>query len=266
MTSLEASRLFEELRGRRPLVHHITNYVTVNDCANIAICAGAAPVMADAIEEMDDMVAIAGALVLNIGTLNYRLVDSMLAAGRRANGLGIPVIVDPVGAGATPYRTETVNRLLKELDVAVLKGNAGEIGIMAGSEAKVVGVDSHGVEGDPVEICREYAERLGITVVMTAPEDIISNGKDTYVVSNGHPMMELVSGTGCMASTVVGAFNAISEDRALACASALVTMGLAGERAALEAKGPMSFRTKLFDSMHNMTSADVESGAKVRKI
>lgn len=264
MNGQEAARLFDEVRAKRPLVHHITNYVTVNDCANMAICAGAAPVMADAMEEMADMVSIAGALVLNIGTLNDRLVGSMIAAGRRANELDIPVIVDPVGAGATKYRTETVKRLLEELDVAVLKGNAGEIATMAGSDAKVVGVDSHGISGDPVEICQQYSESLGVTVAMTAPVDVVSDGRRTYLIENGHEMMERVSGTGCMASTVVGAFNAVSTDRASACASALAVLGIAGEKAAVEARGPMSFRTKLFDSMFNLSAQDVALGSRIK--
>lgn len=262
----EASRLLEEMRKRRPLVHHITNYVTVNDCANMAICAGAAPVMADAKEEMDDMVGIASALVLNIGTLNSGQVDSMLIAGHAANRRGIPVIVDPVGAGATAYRTATVQRLLDELDVAILKGNAGEIATMAGSEAKVVGVDSHGVSGDPAEICRDYAESLGCTVVMTAPVDIISDGRNTFIVENGHPLMESVSGTGCMASTVVAGFSTVCEDHAFSSASALAAFGLAGEMAATRSQGPMSFKAALFDSMAALDAENLSANARIRRL
>lgn len=262
----EASQLLKEMRKKRPLVHHITNYVTVNDCANIAICAGAAPVMADATEEMEEMVGIASALVLNIGTLNSRLVDSMLIAGQAANSHGIPVLVDPVGAGATSYRTSTVQRLLDELDVAILKGNAGEIATMAGSEAKVVGVDSHGVSGDPMGICQEYAESLGCTVVMTGPTDIISDGRSIFTVENGHPLMESVSGTGCMASTVVAAFSTVCEDHALSSASALAAFGLAGERAAVRGQGPMSFKAALFDSLDALDAQSLSAEARIRRI
>lgn len=266
MYGQKASQLFDEVRAKRPLVHHITNYVTVNDCANIAICTGAAPVMADAHEEMEAMVAISSALVLNIGTLNDRLVDSMLMAGKAANKKGIPVIVDPVGAGATVYRTKTVELLLDELKVSILKGNAGEIATMAGSEAKVVGVDSHGVSGDPVQICRDYASSLNCTVVMTGPQDIISDGKDVYTVDNGHVMMEAISGTGCMASSVVAAFSTVSDDKALSSAAALSAFGLAGEKASLKSSGPMSFKCALFDSLAALRGEDLIGGARIRRI
>jgi len=262
----ETARLFDRMRERRPLVHHITNYVTVNDCANIAICAGAAPVMADAIEEMEDMVAIAGALVLNIGTLNERLVASMLRAGERANELGIPVVLDPVGAGATPYRTETARMLLDRLEVSVLKGNAGEVATLAGSEAKVVGVDSHGVSGDLLSICEDFAVRSGCTVAMTGPRDFISDGARSFIVENGHGMMEKVSGTGCMASTVVGALVSGKEDATVETAAALAAFGLAGEHGAREAGGPMSFKTALFDAMDGLKVTELASEARVTRL
>lgn len=266
MLGREISYLLEEVRKRRPLIHHITNYVTVNDCANMAICIGAAPVMADAIEEMDDMVALAGALVLNIGTLNERLVESMICAGRRANELKIPVLLDPVGAGATSYRTKTAIKLLDSLEIAVLKGNAGEIATLAGAEASVVGVDSRAVSGDPVSICSSYAERMGITVAMTGPQDVVSDGRSTYIVENGHEYMERVSGTGCMASTACAAFVSVSDDFPLACASALSVFCLAGEKAAKEANGPMSFRTKMFDAIYNLDRDQVISEARIREL
>lgn len=266
MYGQEASHLFDEVRYKRPLIHHITNYVTVNDCANIAICIGAAPVMADAHEEMESMVAISSALVLNIGTLNDRLVESMLIAGKAANKKNIPIIVDPVGAGATIYRTRTVELLLEELKVSILKGNAGEIATMAGSEAKVVGVDSHGVSGDPLKICREYASSLNCTVVMTGPQDIISDGKGIYTVDNGHVLMESVSGTGCMASTVVAAFATVSNDKALSSAVALSAFGLAGERAAVKSSGPASFKCALFDNLAALKGEDLFRGARIKRV
>lgn len=266
MYGSQASQLFDEVRIKRPLIHHITNYVTVNDCANVAICTGAAPVMADAQEEMEAMVSISSALVLNIGTLNERVVDSMLLAGRAANKKGIPVIVDPVGAGATAYRTKTVELLLDELKVSILKGNAGEIATMAGSEAKVVGVDSHGFHGNPLRICQEFASLLNCTVVMTGPQDIISDGKEVYTVDNGHVMMESISGTGCMASTVVAAFATVCKDKALSSAAALSVFGLAGEKASLNSLGPMSFKYALFDNLAAMKSEDLRTGARIRRV
>ena len=170
------SSLLSEVRSKRPLVHHITNYVTVNDCANVTICVGAAPVMAHSIDEVAEMVSMAGALVLNIGTLDEAQVGSMLRAGQRANELNIPIILDPVGAGATRFRTNTVLRLFNKLDMAVIKGNAGEIATLAGAEGEVRGVDSYGVKGDPVQIAKDLALKLGTTVVISGATDIVSDG------------------------------------------------------------------------------------------
>jgi hydroxyethylthiazole kinase len=256
--------LFALVREKRPLVHHITNYVTVNDCANITLCAGGAPVMADAPEEVTEMTAIAGALVLNIGTLNPGQIASMILAGRMANERGIPVILDPVGAGATSFRTDMVKRLLDELKITVLKGNAGEIGVIAGVEAVVRGVDSYGLAGDPLMIARGLAKTLHCTVAVSGATDVITDGKRSLLVDNGHPLMGSISGTGCMAASVTGAFCAESEDPVLASAAALAAFGLAGERAAVRAGGPLSFKVGLFDELANLTPEDLAAGAKIR--
>ncbi|MCM2465270.1 hydroxyethylthiazole kinase [Methanoculleus oceani] len=257
--------LLAAVREQRPLVHHITNSVTINDCANITISAGAAPVMAEAAEEVADMVAAAGALVLNIGTLSAAQVDAMLIAGRRANDLGVPVVLDPVGAGATPFRTATVRRLLDALDIAVLKGNAGEIGVLAGTGGSVRGVDSGGVTGDPVETARECARATGTVVAMTGAVDVVTDGKRVYLVKNGNPAMDRLSGTGCMAASVTGAFVAVADDCAVASAAALAAFGRAGERAAAGARGPYSFRTALFDELAGLTFEDLAGHARVEE-
>jgi hydroxyethylthiazole kinase len=256
--------LFARVREKRPLVHHITNYVTVNDCANITLCAGGAPVMADAPEETAEMAAIASSLVLNIGTLNTVQIESMILAGRMANERGIPVILDPVGAGATRFRTDTTRRLLDELEITVLKGNAGEIGVVAGVEAIVRGVDSHGVSGDPVTIAHRLAKALGIVVAVSGATDIVTDGKHTLLVENGHPLMGSISGTGCMAASVTGAFCAESKDPLTASVAAFAALGLAGERAAALAHGPFSFKMALFDELANLTPQDLATGARVR--
>lgn len=256
--------LFTRVRKNRPLVHHITNYVTVNDCANITLCAGGAPVMADAPEEAAEMAAIAGALVLNIGTLNRTQVESMIRAGRMANERRIPVILDPVGAGATRFRTETTQQLLNELEIAVLKGNTGEIGVVAGVGGVVRGVDSGGMSGNPLATARGLAKTLGCTVVVSGAVDIVTDGKRTLLVENGHPLMGNVSGTGCMAASVTGVFCAESEDPLTASAAALATLGLSGERAAAVACGPLSFKMALFDELANLTPQDLASGARIR--
>lgn len=259
------SDIFRKAREGHPLVHHITNYVTVNDCANITICAGGAPVMADAIDEAGEMAGFAGALVLNIGTLNKGIIESMIAAGKSANDRKIPVILDPVGAGATRLRTESTNRLLDELEIAIIKGNAGEIGVLAGADAKVRGVDSAGISGDAVSITRTFAQDTGITVVMSGATDIISDGKRVFLVENGHPIMGGISGTGCMASSVTGVCAAVNkEDPAAAAATALAAFGLAGEKAAARSKGPGSFKPALFDEMAALRSEDLLKGARVK--
>ena len=264
MKSKKFSDLFTRLREKRPLIHHITNYVTVNDCANITISAGAAPVMADAPEEVCEMVMYAGALVLNIGTLNRGQIESMILAGGMANDRHIPVILDPVGAGATRFRTDSAQRLLDELKITILKGNAGEVGVLAGAEGKVKGVDSHGVTGDVVKIAQNFARDAGITVVVSGITDIVTDGQRILLVDNGHPMMGSISGTGCMAASVTGAFAAVSDDPVIASAAALAAFGIAGEKAASGARGPYTFKVALFDEMAALKPEDIASGAKIR--
>ncbi len=266
MTPVQLSDLFARVRKNHPLVHHITNYVTVNDCANITICAGGAPIMADAIEEVAEMTGIVNALVLNIGTLNKRQVESMIAAGRKANEKKIPIILDPVGAGATKFRTDTARRLLDELEITILKGNAGEIGVLAGADAKVRGVDSAGLTGDPIAIAKAYAACAGLTVVVSGATDIVTDGKRVLLVENGHPMMGGISGTGCMAASVIGAFAAESNDPVQASAAALAAFGVAGERAAAVSRGMYSFKVALFDELSGLRPADLPSAAKIRSV
>lgn len=263
-TETPYSVLFSTARSQTPLVHHITNYVTVNDCANITLCAGGAPVMAHAPEEVEEMIRYAGALVLNIGTLDAAQIESMLLVGKAASSRDIPIILDPVGAGATKFRTDTARRLMSELPIAVLKGNAGEIGVLAGVDAQVRGVDSAGISGDPVAITREFAERTGMTVVMSGPADIISDGNQVLIIENGHPLMGAISGTGCMAASVTAVCAAVSRDRMTASGAALAAFGIAGERAAKSAKGPGSFKVALFDSLASLTPEDIARDARIR--
>jgi hydroxyethylthiazole kinase len=261
--------LFADILGRvrvkRPLIHHITNYVTVNDCANITLCAGGAPVMADAQEEVAEMAAVSGALVLNIGTLNPSLIESMLIAGAAANKHDIPIILDPVGAGATRYRTESAHRLLDELDVSIVKGNAGEIGVLAGAQGVVKGVDSEGLKGDPIEIAREYAKAEGLTVVISGETDIVTNGSRTLLVKNGDPMMGMICGTGCMATSVVGTFAAVAKDPIMASAGALAAFGIAGEKAAEKFGRPGAFKIALFDELAALGLMELEQYAVVKE-
>jgi hydroxyethylthiazole kinase len=266
MTPQSCAELLFTVRAKRPLIHHITNRVTINDCANITLCIGAAPVMAEAPEEAGEMAAMADALVLNIGTLTRHQVDAMLMAGRVANECDLPVILDPVGAGATRMRTDAALMLLDRLEIAVLKGNAGEIGVLAGAGGKVRGVDSLAAGGDTPTIAQAFAEKSGITVVVSGATDIVTDGTRVLLVDNGHEMMGRLSGTGCMAASLAGAYAAVSSDYVISSGAALAAFGLAGERAAARAKGPYSFRTALFDELAALGPDDMIQGARVRSV
>jgi hydroxyethylthiazole kinase len=238
------------LRETRPLVHQITNYVVMNETANATLALGALPVMAHAPEEVEEMVGIAGALVLNIGTLSSAWVEAMLLAGRAANAGGIPVVLDPVGAGATRYRTETALRILDEVDVAVLRGNAGEVATLAGVDAEVRGVESIGAADTAAEVAKRAASTLGVVASVTGSVDHVSDGERVVAVENGHPLLASITGTGCMSSAVTGSFLAVRRDDPLeAAAEALAAFGVAGENAAPGAKGPGTFHVNLYDAL-----------------
>ncbi|HZO98138.1 MAG TPA: hydroxyethylthiazole kinase [Gaiellaceae bacterium] len=251
------------LRERRPLVHQITNYVVMNETANATLALGALPVMAHAREEVEEMVALAGALVLNIGTLSPPWVEAMLAAGRAANARGVPVVLDPVGAGATRYRTETARRILEEVDVAVLRGNAGEVATLVGVEAEVRGVESIAGGAEPAELARRAAGALGVVAAVTGAVDHVSDGERVVAVANGHPLLAAVSGTGCMSSAVTGCFLAVAATPLDAAVEALVAFGVAGEDAARDAKGPGSFHAALYDALAALDPATLDARARL---
>ena len=254
------------IRERRPLVHSITNYVVMNETANAILALGALPVMAHAREEVAEMVGLAGALVLNIGTLSESWVDAMLLAGRAANERGVPVVLDPVGAGATAYRTETARRLLDELDVAVLRGNAGEVATLVGVAAEVRGVESVGAGGNPAELARQAALTLGLVASVTGPVDHVSDGERTAAVANGHALLASITGTGCMSTALTGCYLAANDDPFEAAVEALVAFGVAGEDAAVEAKGPGSFHVGLYDALAALDPATLTARAKVETV
>ncbi len=264
MLNQQLSDAFISLRSKRPLIHHITNYVTVNDCANITLCIGGSPVMADAPEEVEEMVSMASSLVLNIGTLNDRQVDSMLLAGKKANEQNIPIVLDPVGAGATKYRTETVRILMDRLKISIIKGNAGEIGVLAGTGGIVRGVDSEGITGDPLVIAGELARTSGSIVIMSGETDIVSNGRTAYQIDNGHELMGRISGTGCMATSIVASFAAVSQDPTIGSVAALAAFGIAGELAAMKSSAPSSFKVALLDETAALTPEVLRTRSRVR--
>jgi hydroxyethylthiazole kinase len=251
------------LRETKPLVHQITNYVVMNETANATLALGALPVMAHAREEVEEMVAIAGALVLNIGTLSPDWVDAMLLAGRAANAHGVPVVLDPVGVGATTYRTDTAKLLLEQVQVTVLRGNAGEVATLVGVAAEVRGVESIGAGDDPAALARAAGAKLGLVASVTGPVDHVSDGEAVVAVENGHPLLASITGTGCMSSALTGCFLAVNHERPLeAAAEALVAFGVAGEDAARSAKGPGSFHVALYDSLAALDPATLDARAR----
>jgi hydroxyethylthiazole kinase len=250
------------VRERKPLVHQITNYVVMNETANATLALGALPVMAHSREEVAEMVRLAGALVLNIGTLSPHWVDAMLIAGKAANEAGVPVVLDPVGVGATSYRTETAKRILDEVDVAVLRGNAGEVATLVGVEAEVRGVESIAAGDDGAAIARAAASALGVVASVTGPVDHVSDGDRAAAIANGHALLAAVTGTGCMSSAITGCFLAVADpfDAAVA---ALVAFGVAGEEAARDATGPGSFHVGLYDALAALDPETLDGRARI---
>ena len=252
------------LRERKPLVHQITNYVVMNETANATLALGALPVMAHALEEVEEMAALAGALVLNIGTLSPDWVDAMIAAGRVANERDVPVVLDPVGAGATRYRTETARRILDEVRVTVLRGNVGEVATLVGVDAEVRGVESIAAGDDAAELARRAATELGLVASVTGPVDHVSDGVTVAAIANGHPLLASITGTGCMSSAVTGCFLAAAETPFDGAVEALVAFGVAGEDAAHVAAGPGSFHVALYDALAALDPATLSERARVR--
>jgi hydroxyethylthiazole kinase len=233
----------------------------MNETANATLSLGALPVMAHAPEEVEEMAAVAGALVLNIGTLSEHWIEAMLLAGRATNA---PIVLDPVGAGATRYRTDTARRLLDELDVTVVRGNAAEIATLAGREAEIRGVEAIGTEDSGRDLAREAARALGSIVAVTGATDQVSDGERVVAVGNGHQLLATVSGTGCMATAVTGSFLAAKPTEPLAAAAeALVAFGVAGEDAARDASGPGTFHARLYDALYNLDPETLDGRAKV---
>lgn len=266
--------LLKQVKEKNPLVHHITNYVTVNDCANITLAIGGSPVMADDIAEVSDMVALASSLVINIGTLNSRSVESMIVAGKRANELKIPIILDPVGAGATPYRTETAKRIISEVRLAVIRGNLSEIKMLYGIESKTKGVDaceSDYVDGnelkDEKEMAKALANSLETVVAITGAVDLITDGKTIYAVENGNKIMCKVTGTGCMCTSLIGSYLGAGDNKLLAALAGVVSMGIAGEIAydVLDKEGTGTLKVKIIDAIYNLSEYEIMKRSKINE-
>ncbi len=258
-----AARNLAAVREKKPLIHNITNFVVMNYTANALLAMGASPVMAHAPNEVEDMVALAGALVLNIGTLSEEWVDSMLKAGRKASALNTPIVLDPVGSGATPFRTQSARRIIAETGPRVIRGNASEILSLRNADSRTRGVDAlHSVD-QAADVAQALAGELQTVLAITGPVDLATDGRRVARVLNGHPLMGRVTGTGCTATAVIGAFLAVDPDPLRAAATALAYFGLAGETAAQKASAPGSFMIQMLDALYTITPELLEAGCRI---
>jgi hydroxyethylthiazole kinase len=261
MRNMDLKELLTRIREEKPLVHNITNYVVMNFTANTLLAMGASPVMAHAPNEVEEMVSLARALVINIGTLSDPWIEAMLLAGRKANSKGLPIVFDPVGSGATSLRTGTTRRIVQELKLAIIRGNASEILSIGSSGTVTKGVDSlHDVD-QVAEMAKATARQTGAVVAVTGKVDLITDGTRVTRCRNGHALMGKVTGTGCAATATIAAFAAVTPDAMEAAAAGLAFFGLAGEMAAATAQAPGSFMIALIDALYNMTPEDLQARA-----
>lgn len=267
--------IIEKVKSKNPLIHCITNYVTVNDVANILLACGASPIMADDIQEVEEITSICNGLTINIGTLNARTIESMILAGKRANELELITVLDPVGAGASIFRTETTLRLLSKVNFSVIRGNISEIktvyqgsGATKGVDASVSDVVTEDNINDVIDLAKELSKKTKAVIAITGAIDIVANEDKVYIIRNGHPIMSRITGTGCMLSALIAAYCAASQTNILeAVAIAIVSEGLAGEQAyaktaALDA-GTSTFRMNLIDEVSKMTDSKLLEGMKI---
>lgn len=269
------NKVFQNLQEGMSIVHCITNYVTVNDVANIILASGASPIMADDVDEVSDITSICNALALNIGTLNTRTIESMIKAGKTANELNKPIILDPVGIGASTLRTETSLRLLAEIKFSVIRGNASEIKAILNGTKTSSGVDvsiedsiNENNLDKYISIAKEVSKNYNSVVVITGPIDIVTDGKKTYTIRNGHPIMGKVTGTGCMLTGLIGGFIGANPDNILESTTlAVAMMGLSGELAndkiVKKNLGTGSLRTFLIDNISKFDIEILNGGIKI---
>lgn len=264
---IKMSSALTKLQKTTPLIHNITNYVTVNDVANTVLAIGASPIMADDIKECEDITAISSALVVNMGTLNHRTVASMIAAGQKANKLSIPVVFDPVGAGASSFRNQTALTFLEQVKVSVIRGNLSEVSFLSGLKVYTKGVDSsqRDEKNDPLFVAKSVAKKLDCAVAITGITDIICDKKQVAVVSNGNKLLSKVTGTGCMASALVGAYIGAVRDPFTAAVSGVASMAMAGEIAfeKVGTQGTGSFHIAILDALSNLTTETIKERAKM---
>lgn len=254
------------IRATKPLIHHITNVVTVSDCAQITRYWGALPVMAYAIEEVEEMVSTASGLVLNIGTLQGEQVETMIKAALKANQVGISVILDPVGVGATGFRTKAAQEILYQTQIAVIKGNPGEISILAGEKGMIRGVESVGDYHQLGKTSQRLARMHHCVVVATGAKDTVVDSNHLYQINNGHPLLSTIVGTGCMLASTIAVFCSVNTDYLAASLDAVAAFGLASEIASEKTKHPQSFKLEFMNVVSAMDDERLERGKKISEI
>lgn len=263
----------DQVRKTTPLVHNITNYVTVNDVANVILACGGSPIMSDEPEDVADITSICGGLNINIGTLHKTSIEGMFKAGHRSNELGHPVLLDPVGAGASALRTDTALGLMKELNLSVIRGNISEIKTLAYGSGTTKGVDADLADAvteenleQSVTFVKGFAKERNTIVAITGAIDLVSDGDKCYVIRNGRPEMGKITGTGCQLSGVMTAFITANPEKKLeAAVAAVCMMGLAGEIAwsrMQDGDGNSTYRNRIIDAIYNMSGDELERGAK----
>ncbi len=251
------------IREKAPLVHNITNYVVMNNTANALLAIGASPVMAHAVEEVNDMITIASVLVINMGTLSEKWVEAMLLAGKAAHKKGIPVVFDPVGVGATPYRNQVAASIVNICKPSVIRGNASEIMSLAKENTSTKGVDSTASSNEALDAAKRLAQQTGAIIVISGEEDFITDGQTVCSVKNGSALMPKVTGMGCTATAIVGAFAAVNSNYLKAATHAMAVMGVAGEIAAKKADGPGTMQLHFLDALYNLTCETLSEQAKI---
>lgn len=259
------TKILSTVRERQPIVHAISNWVTANDVASALHAVGARPIMAFTPEEVKEIVSGADALVLNLGTPSPSGIESMLRAGHQAAILGRPVIFDPVGVGVSSFRINTSKRMIAELRLTVIKGNRAEIGVLSGKGGQLAGIDAVTGPEDLLTAAEHLSKTSGAVVAASGPQDLIVFSRRKVIVENGHPLMARVTGLGCILTALIGAFAAVENDSLLATTGAVAFFGLAGERAALQAKGPATFKTALFDILFTISPEEIGEGIKLRE-
>ena len=261
--AIRAAALLDRVRERRPLIHHITNVVTAGEVASVTLALVASPIMARALQEVEEVAAQAAAVALNTGTLTADAATAMLLAGSRANDRGIPVVLDPVGAGATAFRTQQAARILREVRCACVRGNAGEIAALAGRPGGVRGVDAAGTVDDVPSLARRLAAETHAAIAATGREDVVTHGPTLIRIANGHPLLAGITGSGCMATAAIAAAAAVDPDPLAAAVAGLLWLEIAAEQAAEAAAGPGTFRVALLDAVAALEGRTIETRARI---